>query len=300
MTRVIGFVGLGNMGKELATNLVDAGHEVLTHDAAGGSRNPAGAVFVDNIAELSRRATIAVLSLPDGSASRSVCTAIARTPRRRVTHVLDTSTVGLDASRSIAAFLAADNVGYIDAPVSGGVAGARARTLAVMYSGHPDDCLAVTEVIAGLSDRRFLVGDEPGMAQAVKLANNFLSATALVATSEAVAMATSAGVTMATLLEVINASSGQSAASTDKFVNHVLTERYASGFLNTLMAKDVDLYLQAARSQGSPTRIGDLTDAIWKEFANAEPGTDFTRIHAHLSGAHDGLERAPIIPDPLL
>ena len=87
------------------------------------------------------------------------------------------------------------------------------------------------------------------MAQAVKLANNFLSATALAATSEAVAMATSAGVTMATLLEVINASSGQSAASTDKFVNHVLTERYSSGFLNTLMAKDVDLYLQAARSR---------------------------------------------------
>ena len=113
-------------------------------------------MFVDNIAELSRRATIAVLSLPDGSASQSVCTAIAQTPRRRVTHVLDTSTVGLDASRSIAAFLAAHNVGYIDAPVSGGVAGARARTLAVMYSGHPDDCLAVAEVIAGVSDRRFL------------------------------------------------------------------------------------------------------------------------------------------------
>ena len=169
-----------------------------------------------------------------------------------------------------------------------------------MYSGHPDDCLAVAEVIAGVSDRRFLVGDEPGMAQAVKLANNFLSATALAATSEAVAMATSAGVTMATLLEVINASSGQSAASTDKFVNHVLTERYSSGFLNTLMAEDVDLYLQPARSQGSPTRIGDLTDAIWTEFANAQPDTDFTRIHAHVSSAHDGLERAPIMPDPLL
>ena len=87
------------------------------------------------------------------------------------------------------------------------------------------------------------------MAQAVKLANNFLSATALAATSEAVAFGTSVGLDMATMLEVLNASSGQ-AASSDKFVNHVLTERYSSGFANTLMAKDVGLYAMEARSVG--------------------------------------------------
>ena len=94
------------------------------------------------------------------------------------------------------------------------------------------------------------------MAQAMKLANNFLSATALAATSEAIAFGTSVGLDMATMLEVLNASSGQSAATSDKFVNHVLTGTYSSGFLNTLMAKDVRLYLDAARAAGSPRRRG--------------------------------------------
>ena len=156
VTRVIGFVGLGNMGKELATNLVDAGHEVVAHDAAGSSRNPAGAVFVDNIAELSRRATIAVLSLPDGSASRSVCTAIAQTPSRRVTHVLDTSTVGLDASarslHSSPATTSDTSMRLCQGALPAHVLGLSLSCTQVVRT----IVVAVDEVIAGLSDRRFL------------------------------------------------------------------------------------------------------------------------------------------------
>jgi 3-hydroxyisobutyrate dehydrogenase-like beta-hydroxyacid dehydrogenase len=196
-----------------------------------------------------------------------------------VTHVVDTSTVGLDAAKEISALASMSGVAYVDAPVSGGAAGARARTLTVMYAGEPAACDAVLPVLAGLSDRRFRVGDVPGMAQAVKLANNFLSATALAATSEAIAFATSAGVDMATVLEVLNASSGRSAASEDKFLNHVLTGSYSSGFANTLMSKDIDLYLRSVGGTKTPSAIGRLTSEIWHRFADTEPGADFTRIY---------------------
>jgi 3-hydroxyisobutyrate dehydrogenase-like beta-hydroxyacid dehydrogenase len=91
--------------------------------------------------------------------------------------VIDTSTVGIAAARATDLLLAEQQVVFIDAPVSGGVAGARARTLAVMYAGADEACAHVRPVLAGLSDRLYRVGDQPGMGQALKLANNFLSAT---------------------------------------------------------------------------------------------------------------------------
>ena len=84
---------------------------------------------------------------------------------------------------------------------------------------------------------------------------------------------------MATMLDVLNASSGRSSASSDKFVDHVLTGRFASDFANTLMAKDVALYLEATRSEGAPATIGPVTADVWRRFADAEPGVDFTRIY---------------------
>lgn len=283
-TRPIGFVGLGNMGSELARNLVVAGHAVATFDLAGPDRNPDGASFVDAIEDLASAASIVVLSLPDGRASEAVCRAILASPERRTTHVVDTSTVGPAASDAIASALAAAGVGYVDAPVSGGAAGARARTLVVMYAGNAADVEAVQPVLDGLSDRHFRIGDRPGMAQAMKLANNFLAATALAATSEAVAFATGAGIAMETVLEVLNVSSGQSAASRDKFVQQVLPGRYDSGFLNTLMHKDVDLYLRAATAAGSPVEVGEVTAAIWSRFAGELPDADFTRIYPFVAG----------------
>lgn len=275
----VGFIGLGNMGSALASNLVAAGHDVVAHDIAGPQRCPHGAAFADGVAEVATAAPTIVMSLPDGFASAAVADEIIRVAGRRVDHVVDTSTVGLGAARSIAARLGREDIAYIDAPVSGGVAGARSRTLAVIFAGAPKACAAVLPVLEGLSDRRYRVGDEPGMAQAVKLANNFLSATALAATSEAVAFATSAGIDMATLLEVLNASSGRSAASEDKFVNEVLTGRYSSGFANTLMAKDVALYLDAVVEQAAPSTVGRVTADVWRRFATVRPGVDFTAVY---------------------
>lgn len=283
----VGVVGLGNMGSVLAANLAGAGLGVVTHDAAGPAGSPKAATYLETVGEVARRADVVVLSLPDGVASEKVARAVVEAEHRRAAFVVDTSTIGVAAARAIDAVLTEAGVAYVDAPVSGGVAGARARTLLVMYAGCEAACRAVEPVLAGLSDRRRRVGDLPGMAQALKLANNFLSASALAATSEAVAFGTALGLDMGVMLDVLNASSGQSQATTDKFPNHVLTARYAAGFTNTLMAKDLQLYLAAADEQGAPRVLAPATGAAWDRFAAAQPGADFTRIYPFVEGAGD-------------
>ncbi len=280
----VGFVGLGNMGTPLASNLVAAGFDVVCFDAAGPTRAVEGSTFVDSVAEVARRVAVVVLSLPDGRVSELVCTQIIETPDRVTTHVVDTSTIGVAAARANDALLRDGGVSYVDAPVSGGAAGARARTLAVMLAGTDDVCSVVDSVVAGLSDKRFRVGDTPGMAQAVKLANNFLSATSLAATSEAVSFGMSVGLDMATMLTVLNASSGQNSATSDKFPNQVVTGRFASGFTSSLMAKDVRLFLDTVRAGEGASSVAAATVDVWERFAAAEPGVDFTRIYPFVDG----------------
>ena len=280
----VGCVGLGNLGSVLAENLVKWGLPVVAHDAAGPERLPAGAAWAASLGELARRAELVVLSLPDGSASESVAGAIVATAGRKVSHIVDTSTIGIDAAESIAAALAAAGVAYLDAPVSGGVAGARARTLAVMYSGPDDVCAHAEPVLAGLSDRRRRVGDRAGLAQAMKLANNFLAALALSATSEAVAFGVAAGLDMKVMLDVLNESSGRNSATEDKFPRQVLPGTYRHGFSNTLMHKDQRLYLQAVAARGCPAEIARVNAAVWERFAETEPGADFTRIYPFVRG----------------
>jgi 3-hydroxyisobutyrate dehydrogenase-like beta-hydroxyacid dehydrogenase len=272
------------MGSQLAANLVEMDFDVVTHDLAGDVHNPAGAVFLAELSDLAHYADIVVLSLPDGLASENVVGQLIATPTQQNRFILDTSTIGPAAAQSLGVLCAQAGVGYVDAPVSGGATGARARTLMVMYAGSDGACAGVEPVLLGLSDRRCRVGDIPGLAQAMKLANNFLVATIMGATSEAVAFALKSGLEMRTMLEVLNVSSGQSAVSTDKFVNHVMTGTYSSGFMNTLMSKDVQLYLEAVEDLNGPESFGVLAASLWKRFAQDEPGVDFTRIYQFVSG----------------
>ncbi|EFC84013.1 NAD(P)-dependent oxidoreductase [Parafrankia sp. EUN1f] len=280
----VGFVGLGNMGGALAANVAATGVDLVVHDAAGPARAPEGTTFVEDVAAVARAAEVVVLSLPDGTVSEKVTAQLADAADRRVTLVIDTSTIGVSAAGRITELLAARGIGHVDAPVSGGVAGARARTLTVMYAGTDEACARAEPVLAALTDRRRRVGDRPGLAQALKLANNFLAAVALAATSEAVAFGTAAGLDMATMLDVLNSASGQNNATAEKFPRQVLTENYAAGFTNTLMAKDLRLYLGEVRELDGPLSMGTVTSSLWEAFADAEPGVDFTRIYPFVRG----------------
>jgi 3-hydroxyisobutyrate dehydrogenase len=281
LERPVGCVGLGHMGHVMATNLVAAGFPVLGYDVAGEGRLPGGASWRPSAGDVARDVGVMILSLPDGGASTAVATEIAahHISGGPLRCVVDTSTIGMQAARRAAETLRSGGLAYLDAPVSGGVAGATGRTMAVMCSGDRQVFADVEDVLAALSKNVYYVGSEPGMGQALKIANNFLSATALVATSEAIRFGESVGLDVRDMLTVFNASSGRNTATADKFVNQIVTGKYASGFSNTLMAKDLSLYVGEVDREAGVCRLGDATAAVWKEFAQADPGADFTRIY---------------------
>lgn len=279
----LGVIGLGRMGNPMAGRLVVVGHRVLGFDLAGtDARVPDGVVATSSVADMASRAGTILLSVPDGAASIAVCQQVAETADRRVRIVVDLSTIGIAAARECAELLDDTAIVYVDAPVSGGVAGARGGTLAMML-GTPAAMFEELEpVLSVLAARRFRVGDEPGQGQAMKLLNNYVSAAALAATCEAAVFGARLGLDLATVVDVLNASSGRSAASVDKFPRSVVPGSYDFGFAGALMTKDVGLYLENAASAGVPHELADAVTAIWRRFNAAHPEADFTFLHKYL------------------
>lgn len=278
----LGFAGLGRMGRPMAARLVAAGCEVLGYDIAGTlERLPEGVGAAESIADLAARADIIFLSVPDGPVSRSICAEIAALDERRVRAVVDLSTIGISAARECAALLEQAGVAYVDAPVSGGVAGATNGTLAMMV-GAPEPLFEELRPLLGIFARNcFRVGDEPGQGQAMKLLNNYASAAALAATSEAVVFGARLGLDLATMVAVLNVSSGRSAASEDKFPRSIVPRSYDFGFAGALMTKDVTLYYENATAAGAPHELAAAVAAVWQRFNASHPAADFTYIHKH-------------------
>ena len=135
--------------------------------------------------------------------------------------VIDLSTTGPGMATIVARGLAERNVVWVDSPVSGGVAGAKAGTLAVMVS-CPTATFAEVEPILKTFGKTFFIGEKPGLAQVAKLANNLLAAAALVVSSEAMAMGVKAGLDAKVLIDIINAGSGRNSATQDKFPRAIL------------------------------------------------------------------------------
>jgi len=278
----IGFIGLGNMGGPMARRLIEAGHKLIVYD----TRNDAVAPFVAMGAQLAAspqdvadRVETVMASLPSLPISKKVALGEGGVIHgKRVKRFVDLSTTGSHAAAEIFAELAKKNIVQIDSPVSGGVGGANKGTLAVMVSGPPADVAAVKEALA-VFGRVFVIGDKPGMAQTMKVANNFLSATAMAATSEAVAMGVKAGLDAAVMIDVINAGSGRSTASDGKFPQTILPRTFDYGFATALMLKDVRLCAEEARNLGVPDQVMRAVLDQW-ELTNTEFGgdSDFTAI----------------------
>jgi 3-hydroxyisobutyrate dehydrogenase-like beta-hydroxyacid dehydrogenase len=166
----------------------------------------------------------------------------------------------------------------IDAPVSGGVAGAKKGTLAVMASG-PRALIERVRPLLATFGKVFHVGERPGMGQAMKLCNNILSATSMAVTAEAMVMGVKAGLDPKLMLEIINAGTGRNTATETKFPNEVITRRFTQGFHTGLMYKDVRLALEEAAALEVPMWVGSAVRMMW-QLANSElgPQSDFTEI----------------------
>lgn len=282
MAENVGIVGVGNMGGPMSNRLLDAGHRLTIYDIREEAMAPLiarGATRANSSRAVADAADIVFFSLPTPDDVRGEALGENGIIGGSAIKIfVDLSTTGPRTTLPVAEALAAKGIVMVDAPVSGGVAGARKGTLAVMVSGAPQFVSRV-EPLLGLFGKVFKVGDRPGLGQAMKLANNLISATAMAITSEAMVMGVKAGLDPKTMLDVINASTGRNSASESKFPQAILPRTFDFGFATSLMYKDVRLALQEAEALGVPMGVGSAVRNLW-QIANAErgPDSDYTEI----------------------
>ena len=257
----IGFIGLGNMGFHMARRLLEAGHSVVALDTRREVLDrmvALGAKPAASPKEVGDRAETVMASLPTPDIVLAVATGAGGViDGQRVRRFVDLSTTGSDMAKRVFALLKARDIVQIDAPVSGGVSGAEKGTVAVMASGPHADVEAVRPALAVIG-KVFVIGEEAGAGQTMKLCNNFLSATAMAATSEAMVLGVKAGLDPRVMLDVINSGSGRNTATEAKFPKNVLPRTFDLGFTNGLMAKDVGLAVAEAKTLGVPMEIAEL------------------------------------------
>jgi len=263
----IGFIGLGKMGTPMARRLIEAGHQLTVFDTSKQATDrlaALGAQAASSPKDVADRCETVLASLPSLQASLDVATGTGGVIEgKRVKRFVDLSTVGSQMATRIHGLLAKNNIVQIDCPVSGGVGGAEKGTLAVMVSGPRGD-FELLKPALGVIGKLFFIGEKPGSAQTMKLANNFLSATAMVATSEAVVMGVKSGLDPAVMIDVINAGSGMNTASRDKFPRAVLPRSFDFGFATGLMVKDVRLCLDEMKSLGLSMEVAEAVGRLWE------------------------------------
>jgi 3-hydroxyisobutyrate dehydrogenase-like beta-hydroxyacid dehydrogenase len=270
----IGFIGVGQMGFHMARRLIEAGHRLFAFDTRREPLNQLGAkgAQICPSARAVADATETVMaSLPTPDVVFAVATGEIM-HGKRVRRFVDLSTTGSVMARRVCDTLASRGIVQIDCPVSGGVTGASKGTLAVMVSG-PREEAKVLEPALSVFGKIFFIGEKPGVAQTMKLCNNFLSATAVTATSEAMVMGVKAGLDPRVMLDVINSSSGRNTATEDKFGRVVLPRLFNLGFTNGLMIKDVKLFLQEGKALGVPLEVAETVTRML-QIACDEIGAD--------------------------
>src|ERR1700723_3244038 len=272
----IGFIGLGKMGFPMARRLIEAKHQLVIFDQRKEAEDPLvalGAQVVSSPKDVADRTETVMASLPSLQASLDVATGSSGVIEgKKVRRFVDLSTVGSHMAVRIHDLLVKKNIVQLDSPVSGGVGGAEKGTLAVMVSGPRTDFEAVKPALDVIG-KVFFIGEKPGSAQTMKLANNLLSATAVVATSEAVVMGVKSGLDPTVMIDVINAGSGMNTASRDKFPRAVLPRSFDFGFATGLMVKDVRLALDEMKSLGLSMEVAEAVGRLW-EVVIRETGAD--------------------------
>jgi 3-hydroxyisobutyrate dehydrogenase-like beta-hydroxyacid dehydrogenase len=272
----IGFIGLGNMGFHMARRLIEAGHRVVVFDSR---REPIerlialGAEGAASVREVADQAETVMASLPTPEIVLTVATGKGGLIEgNRVRRFVDLSTTGSVMANRIFDMLKEREIVQIDSPVSGGVDGAKKGTLAVMVSG-PRAEVAVVEPALTVIGKVFLIDERPGAGQTMKLCNNYLSAAAIAATSEAMVMGVKAGLDPRIMLDVINAGTGRNTATEDKFPKRVLPRTFDLSFSSGLMTKDVGLALSEAKALGVSM---DVAEAVMRalKLACEEIGPD--------------------------
>lgn len=275
----VGVVGLGAMGLGIATSAVRAGFRTLGFDLSPARRDLAKAEGVEPVDTLEAVFTAdrIVFSLPTAQDVANVVDQVRDwlQTRGRIV-VIDTSTSEPGVSRALAETLAGMGHGFLDAPVSGGPAGAAKGALTMMIGGAAADLEDARSVIDALSANAIHVGDS-GAGNVAKLVNNLLCAAHMVTTAEGLRLAEAAGISAESTLEVLNAASGRSMLSEVHFPTWVMNEGFNSGFTMALMQKDVRLARKLAADTGTPMPLTEKAADLWA-VSPYGPTEDFTRM----------------------
>jgi 3-hydroxyisobutyrate dehydrogenase len=297
----VGFIGLGNMGVPMTRRLVEAGYQVRGFDTSAealrnfeaiGSSDAGGTVTaITELGSVGDGADAVILMLPDSDiVERVLLGRLASEPAGGSaaggllvnlapgTTIIDMSSSDPARTRVLAEQVAAAGMTLIDAPVSGGVAGARAGGLTVMVGG-PSAAFARFKPMLAVIGSRVLHAGDAGAGHAVKALNNLMSAAHLLASSEALIAGRRFGLDPAVMLEIINGSSGRSGSTENKWPNYVLTEKYDAGFSVRLMVKDIKLALAIEHATGVPAAASEAVVATWEAaLADLPPDADHTAI----------------------
>jgi 3-hydroxyisobutyrate dehydrogenase len=254
MSDAIGFIGLGNMGSRMASNIVTKGTAVLGYDRAPGIAERIGATPAPDAATVARESDIVLLSLPDSSIIEEVVLGsdgLAHHLRARSV-VVDLSTASPASTQNIHGILKAQGVEYLDAGISGGASGAARGELTLMVGGSAEALARVQPVLSLIATKIFHMGAS-GAGHTTKVLNNFLNAINLSASAEVLVAGKKAGLDIPQLLEVINASSGANWATKNRFPAIAQGDYLEGGLTSSLMMKDILLYIESLRRLGAPS-----------------------------------------------
>jgi 3-hydroxyisobutyrate dehydrogenase-like beta-hydroxyacid dehydrogenase len=274
-----GFIGVGRMGAHMARRLLKAGISLTVYDTSKEATDElakSGAQVASSALEVANNTEVTFLSLPTPDIVQKVCAGLTGAKKTKV--VVDCSTTGPGGARVAHAELAKAGITYMDAPVSGGMAGARDGTLAVMVSGKREVFDRIEPAIKQFG-KLFYCGEGAGLAQIMKLANNIIAAGVIVMSAEVIAMGTKAGLNPRQMCDIINAGSGRNSATQDKFPRAVLPGTFDFGFATGLSYKDVRLCLEEAHAQGVPMPVGaEVFQVLGITKAKYGAESDFTCI----------------------
>jgi 3-hydroxyisobutyrate dehydrogenase len=291
---VIGFIGLGNMGAPMAANLIKAGHQVTGYDLvpeAVAALVEKGGRTAASAAEAIAAADVVITMLPAGPQVREVYLGNAGVlgRARRGALLIDCSTIDVDSARAVAAAAREAGFDMVDAPVSGGTAGAAAATLTFMVGGEAAAFARAQPILEAMG--RTIVHTGPaGNGQAVKICNNMLLAISMIGVCEALTLAQKLGLTPQTLFDVVSKSTGQCWALTGycpvpgPVPSSPANRDYAAGFTAAMMLKDLRLAQQAAGAVAAPTPMGAAAANLYQLFVDEGTGAfDFSAIYRFIA-----------------
>src|SRR5689334_8401227 len=290
----IAFIGVGNMGAPMARNLLKAQEQVKAFDVSPRALKPvveAGGKQAKTALEAVEGADVVVTMLPAGNHVRSVYLddASVLSAARKDALLIDCSTIDIDSARAV--HVAAEKKGFdfLDAPVSGGVGGAEAGTLAFMCGGS-DKAFARAKPILEKMGKRIVHAGGPGAGQAAKICNNMLLAISMIGTCEAFVLGEKLGLEPQKLFDIMSAASGQCWSLTNycpvpgPVPNAPSNRNYAGGFASSLMLKDLKLSQAAAQGAGAVTPLGAEAAQLYAMYAAWNGSNDFSGIINMLRG----------------